>query len=73
MTLTESQYQSILARLTKLERAMNDVITAQNQMVTNEQVNELTTVLQQDIDAVTELIGSLQTRVESLEAEPYEG
>jgi hypothetical protein len=73
MTLTESQYQSILARLTKLERAMNDVITAQNQMVTNEQVNELTTVLQQDIDAVTELIGSLQTRGESLEAEPYEG
>lgn len=72
MNLTSEQYQALLSRLTKIERTQNDIITAMQRYVTNAEVNEVFTVLQQDIDSLTDQLTALTDRVETIEEEPYD-
>jgi uncharacterized coiled-coil protein SlyX len=72
MTLTVEQYNALLARLTKIERTLNDIITAQNRFVSLTEVNEVFTVLQQGMDALTLTMNTLDDRVETIENEPYD-
>ncbi len=73
MTLTDTQYQSIMSRLTKLERAVSDLITAHTNFVTNREVMELTTLNQETVGVLQEAVVALTVRLESLEEEPHEG
>jgi len=72
MAFTDEQYRGLLSRITKCERAINDIITALNHMVTNEQVSSISTVLQQEIDNLKTLVESYEARVSTLEQEPYD-
>lgn len=72
MAVTDVQYQAILSRLTKIERTMNDMITAMNNLVSAQQVNEVFTVLQQDINSLSQDVEALGTRVDTIENEPYD-
>ncbi len=70
--MTELQYQRVLARLTKLENTMNDLITAHQHFITALQVTELLTITQAKIEELRITTESLVDRVEVLEEEPYE-
>lgn len=72
MAVTETQYQQLLSRLTKTERTLNDIIAAIERFVSLQQVNEVFTVLQQDIASLTSDVEALTDRVETLEEEPYD-
>jgi polyhydroxyalkanoate synthesis regulator phasin len=72
MAVTDSQYASLLSRLTKIERVMNDLITAQGNLVSALQVNEVFTVLQQEMDSLSSDVEALTSRVETIENEPYD-
>ena len=71
MAVSTDEYNALLARLTKLERTMNDVVCALERCTSTQQVTNLFTVIQQELDAVTTSVTSLQERVEILEDEPY--
>lgn len=71
MTLSESQYQNILTRLTALELATNDIITAINSLVSVQQVNALTVELQTSIETLQIDVAALLDRIESLEEESF--
>lgn len=70
MAITDDQYNKLLSRVTKLETYCNDLRTAISKFVTDRQVNELSAVLQQDIDAIHQDVESLVLRVEAIEEEP---
>ena len=52
MPVSDEQYNKLLSRVTKLEMYCNDLRTAIEHFVTNRQVNELSAVLQQDINSI---------------------
>ena len=70
MEISTEQYQRILARLRALETAHNDIVTAIQQFVTLQQVQELLTITSADLAEVTEQITALEDRVTSIEEEP---
>jgi polyhydroxyalkanoate synthesis regulator phasin len=72
MAITTDQYTALLSRLTKIERTINDLITAQGNLVSALQVNEVFTVLQTDIISLTSDVEALTSRVETIENEPYD-
>lgn len=67
MELTETQYNRLLTRLTKLEETVNDILAASKSYVTSGQVQQLMTILTTQTDDLSETVSSLEERVESLE------
>ena len=72
MAVSTDEYNALLARITKLERSINDVFVALNQLVSQQQVNGLFTVLQQDHAALETRVDAVETRMDVLENEPYD-
>jgi polyhydroxyalkanoate synthesis regulator phasin len=70
MSVTTDQYNLILARLNRIENVLNDTFVAMDKFVTLGQVNQLLTVVQQDIDDLRTRVASLEERVASIENEP---
>ena len=70
--ITQAQYERILARLTALETHANDLAVAQDQLVSLAQINELLTITSANIQALSEQVTALETRVVGLEEEPLE-
>jgi polyhydroxyalkanoate synthesis regulator phasin len=72
VAVSTDQYNAILSRLTKIERALNDVFTAQRRFITDAQMNEVFTVIQQEMDSLASDVEALEDRVTTLEEEPYD-
>lgn len=72
MAITSDQYNRLLARVTKLENAHNDVVVAMDAFITLGQMNQLLTLLQTDIDDLTTQVTALNDRVEAIENEPLQ-
>lgn len=70
MPVTTEQYNRILARLTKLEGAVNDIFVAQKKMISREQINQLLVLLQTDQEDMRQTLESLEDRVGTIEEEP---
>ncbi len=70
MPVTTEQYNRILARLTRLEGAVNDIFVAQKKMISREQINQLLVLLQTDQEDMRQTLESLEDRVETIEEEP---
>lgn len=70
MSVSTDQYNLILARLNRIENVLNDTFVAMDKFVTLGQVNQLLTVIQQDIDDLRTRVTALEERVTSIENEP---
>ena len=70
MPISTDQYNRILSRLTALENGFNDVAVAIDKFITLSQMNQLLTLLQQDLDDLRVQTTALEARVVSLEEEP---
>jgi len=70
MAVTDDQYNSLLSRMRSIEETLNDLITAIDNYVTTSQVNQVLTIVQQDVSALSEEVSSLNTRVDDIEKEP---
>lgn len=70
MAVTDQQYNILLSRLTRIENVINDLITAHDQFVTQEQVNQLLTTAQAGLDSLGSQVDALEDRVTSIEEEP---
>jgi len=68
--VSDSQYQQLLARTTKLEEAVNDIFVAMHKLITLGEVNQLLVITQTDIDDLSTRVDSLETRVSTIEQEP---
>lgn len=69
-SISESQYQKLLTRITNLEQQANDQTTAMNQFITLSQMNQLSVLLQSLIDVLETNVEALESRVEAIENEP---
>jgi hypothetical protein len=67
--MTLDQYNRLLARVTKLEETMNDILTAQKAFVTRAQTNQLLILQQTEQQALTEQLTALELRVTNIEEE----
>lgn len=70
MTLSTEQYEALLARLNKLENSYNDIAIALSRLVTSGQVQQLLTIVQQDIANVNSNITEISNRLTAIEEEP---
>jgi len=70
MAVTSDQYNRLLNRITALENAHNDVVVAMEVFITLEQMNQLLTLLQADMDDLNTQVTALNDRVEAIENEP---
>lgn len=70
MSVSDTQYQRLLSRLTALEELVNDLITAHQRFITLTQVNQLLTITQTSIQDINETIEALDNRVTAIEEEP---
>jgi polyhydroxyalkanoate synthesis regulator phasin len=70
MAISTAEYDQIKARLTKLENAFNQLATAQNSLVSVNQVSQIYTVMQTQMESLQTTVDSLETRVEDIENEP---
>jgi hypothetical protein len=70
MSVSADQYQALLTRITRLEQAVNDLMTAINQVTTPSQLNQIFALISTDLDDVKVTVASLATRVETIENEP---
>jgi BMFP domain-containing protein YqiC len=70
MAVSDSQYQRLLARLTALEQAHNDVVVAIDNFVTLQQLQELLTITTADLEDLRQQVTALENRVTSIEEEP---
>lgn len=61
---------STIRRISNLEERIRDLFTAQNQMVSLTQVQELLTVISTELQAMHETVNSLERRVSILEDIP---
>jgi hypothetical protein len=61
---------STVRRISNLEERIRDLFTAQNQMVSLTQVQELLTVISTELQAMHETVNSLERRVSILEDIP---
>ena len=72
MAVTTDQCNLLLSRLTALENSHNDVIVAMDVFITLEQMNQLLTLLQTDMDNFNPQLVALNERVEAIENEPLQ-
>lgn len=68
--VSQEEYDQLVGRIVRLEQAVNSLFTAINQCVTNRQVNELTTSLQEDVVILEERLNEALSRIQSIEEEP---
>ena len=69
-SISESQYQRLLSRVTALEAQANDMAVAISKFVTLSQVNQLLVISQTDIADLRAIVEALEERVTSIEEEP---
>ena len=72
MAVTTAQYERVLSRLTKIERTLNDILTAVDRFVTSSDTNALFVVLQTSIEDIEVTVAALSDRVDIIETEPYD-
>ena len=70
MSVSTEQYQRVLRRLTTIEESLNNTFVAIDKFVTLGQVNQLLTILQQDLADVKQRLEALESRVDAIENEP---
>ena len=70
MSVSNEQYEAILARLNAVENAFNDLAVALSRCVTIGQVQQLLVVVQQDLASVNADVDALEERVTAIEEEP---
>jgi len=70
MAVSNEQYNRLLARLTKIEETINDIIVAKERMVTMTQTQQLITIVSTQLIDVQQTVASLEDRVEAIEEEP---
>jgi len=70
MSITDSQYQRLLARVTALEEHHNDVVVAMDAFATLDQVQELLVLVQTRIETLEDAVEALEERVTAIEEEP---
>jgi hypothetical protein len=70
MAITNDQYNRLLARTSNLENGHNDIVTAIEAFITLGQMNQLLTLLQQQIDNVQIQVTALENRITAVEEEP---
>jgi hypothetical protein len=70
MAISTEQYNRLLARLTKTEETLNDLIVASKHYVSMSQVNQLNTIVTTQLADIRNTVESLEDRVESIEEEP---
>ncbi len=68
--MTTEQYQRMLARLTKIEETINDIIVSQSNLVSLQQVQQLLVLTQTEMQDVRETVTALEDRITILEEEP---
>lgn len=69
-SITETQYLTLLSRLTALEHHVNDLTVAQTNLVSLQQVNGISVILQTAIANIETTVNALETRVSTIEEEP---
>ena len=69
-SFNESKYDSLLQRITNLERAFNDLAVAQDNLATLAQLQELLVVIQSSIKDLSDRVIALENRVKQIEDEP---
>ena len=69
-SITETQYQTLLARITALELQANDQAVAMDKHITLSQVNEVSVLLQTLIDSLDTQVQALEARITAIEEEP---
>lgn len=69
-SITETQYLTLLARVTALEQQANDQAVATSRLATLEQVNQVNVLTQTQIESLDEQVQALESRVTSIEEEP---
>jgi len=72
MAVSDAQYNRLLARMSKAEEAINDIIIAQGSFITLSQLNQLMVLTQTEQDVLTEQVTSNTTRITALEEESYQ-
>ena len=70
MAVTAAQYLTLLQRITALEQHMNDVSIALNRVVGMNEVQQVFTILQTQVDNLSTDVAALDTRVTGIEEEP---
>jgi hypothetical protein len=70
MAISDEQYQRLLVRITKTEEFLNDMSVAIQSYVTLSQTNSLLTLLQQELQTLSETVAALELRVTQIEEEP---
>ncbi len=69
-TLSQNQYNAMLARITALENQSNDIAIAIDKFVTNAQVNGVRVLLETDIASLQDEVDAIISRVDILENDP---
>ena len=70
MAVSSEQYNRMLARLTKIEETLNDMLVAMGHYVTMTQVQQLLSIQATQVADLEATVDSLEDRVESIEEEP---
>ena len=70
MSVSTEQYNRMLARLTKIEETINDILVAMEHYVSLTQVQQLLTIQATQVADLSATVSSLEDRVESIEEEP---
>lgn len=70
MAVSSEQYNRLLARLTKIEESINDIIVAMEHHVTMNQVHQLLTINKTELADLRATVDTLEDRVEAIEEEP---
>jgi polyhydroxyalkanoate synthesis regulator phasin len=70
MAITDDQYDRLVNRITRLEETCNNLIVAQSRLISLTQVNQLLTLIQTQVQDLSEQVEALEDRVSSIEEEP---
>jgi len=70
MSISTEQYNALLARQTRTEQVLNDVLVAIGNLVSATQVQQLLTIQRAQIEALDTTVSALEDRVEAIEEEP---
>tara|TARA_B100000427_G_C15377607_1_gene537359 strand:+ start:300 stop:524 length:225 start_codon:yes stop_codon:yes gene_type:complete len=69
-SFTETKYNNLITRVTRLEDTLNDTIKAVGRLASINQIHELLVVIQTQIDSLNTSVTALEARVTSIEEEP---
>ena len=72
MSVSTSQYELLLARMSACENALNNALVAINNLASKSSVVQLLAVIQHDLADTRASVEALEIRVASIEEEPLE-